>query len=114
MLSTLLKIQSMKRSILSLFNQSQLPLSDTQEHSAKLNQLKRSMLSLVSDVSLPPTSNLIYRTTNARSATELWLLRVDFYQALAKEYGQSVASQRINSLLPLFELLIPAHMLSPV
>jgi hypothetical protein len=104
----------MKRSILSLFSQSQPAVSELQEHSGKLNYLKRSMLSLVSDVSLPPSSNLIYRTTNARSATELWLLRVDFYQAVARVHGQSVASQRINRLIPLFELLIPAHMLSPV
>jgi hypothetical protein len=104
----------MKRSILSLFSHSQSASSQLQEHSGKLNHLKSAMLSLVSDVSLPPASTLIYRTTNARSAMELWLLRVDFYQALGKVFGQSVASQRINRLLPLFELLIPAHMLSPV
>lgn len=72
------------------------------------------MLALLSDVSLPQQSRLVSRINLAKSGMELWLLRVEVHQAVAQAFGQSVATQRINGLLPHFELLIPAHMLSPV
>ena len=54
------------------------------------------------------------RISSADSVTELWLLRSDIYQCVARQRGQSEASRRINSLLPIFEGWIPARHLAAV
>jgi hypothetical protein len=52
--------------------------------------------------------------SSATSVTELWLLRCDIYQCVARACGQGEASRRINSLLPVFEGWIPDRQLVPV
>lgn len=54
------------------------------------------------------------RISSADSVTELWLLRCDIYQCVARERGQREATHRINSLLPVFEGWIPARHLAPI
>jgi hypothetical protein len=104
----------MRQSIFNLTFNSQQSKSDGMADRGKLNHIKSTMLALLSDISLQPQSRLIFRIHAAGTGVELWLLRVEVHQAMALAYGQSVAAQRINGMLPLFELLIPAHMLSPV
>lgn len=43
------------------------------------------------------------RVGQARTPQELWLLRNDAFQIIAHRHDQSVASERINGLLPAFE-----------
>ena len=51
---------------------------------------------------------------SATSVTELWMMRCDIYQCVAREKGQGEATRRINSLLPLFEGWVPAKQLTAV
>lgn len=59
-------------------------------------------------------SSIEGRISSADSVIELWLLRSDIYQCVARESGQGEASRRINSLLPVFEGWIPARHLAPI
>jgi hypothetical protein len=104
----------MRQSIFNLIFNSQQSVSESKAHSGKLNHIKSTMLALLSDASPLPESRLVLRINAAGTGMELWLLRVEVHQAVALAHGQSVAAQRINGMLPLFELLIPAHMLAPV
>ncbi|MES2509045.1 MAG: hypothetical protein V4625_03905 [Pseudomonadota bacterium] len=54
------------------------------------------------------------RIAAAASVLDLWHLRSDIYQLVAREKGQTEASRRINSLLPLFEGWVPLGQRVPV
>lgn len=54
------------------------------------------------------------RISSAESVTELWLLRSDIYQCVARERGQGEAARRINSLIPVFEGWIPSRQLATI
>lgn len=52
-------------------------------------------------------TRMICRINSAACATDLWLLRCDVYQFIARAHGQRVARLRINGLLPYFEGWLP-------
>jgi hypothetical protein len=54
---------------------------------------------------------LRYKIKAARQARELWMIRSDLYQLIARQQSQSEAARRINSLLPIFEGWLPADTL---
>jgi len=49
-----------------------------------------------------------------RTASNLWLLRSDFYQCILQEHSQGVAAESINRLIPAFEGRLPASQLNRI
>lgn len=73
----------------------------------KLQALREAML-----MALEPCSELhrlraSVQIARATSVVELWLMRADVFQYLAKDLGQAAAAQRIAGLTPLFNGLAP-------
>jgi len=54
------------------------------------------------------------RVEQARTPQELWLLRNDAFQIIAHRHDQTVASERINGLLPAFEGWLDPRQIGPV
>ena len=78
---------------------------------ADLRQLAREVLD---DCTGVDADRLRLRIRCASDARDLWLMRCDMYQVVAHQHLQSVASKRINGLLPAFEQWLPRNMIAPV
>ena len=74
-----------------------------------LSQIKLRMELSFQDVEGMPADRLRLKVRCAREVKELWQLRSDIHQLLARHTNQQAASQRINDLLPCFEGWIPAR-----
>ena len=60
------------------------------------------------------TQRLIYKIEQAQTPADLWLLRSDLYQCIARGHSQSVAKERINGLINLFQGWLPDRQLVPI
>ncbi|MBC7377532.1 MAG: hypothetical protein H7346_08875 [Burkholderiaceae bacterium] len=57
------------------------------------------------------TQRIIYKIELAQTPADLWLLRSDLYQCIARVHSQSVAKERINGLVNLFQGWLPDRQL---
>jgi hypothetical protein len=55
-----------------------------------------------------------YRINAADTAADLWLLRSDLYQCIARARDQAEAARRINAVLDSFSGWLPADQLTPI
>ena len=62
----------------------------------------------------PMCQRMRWRIDAARTAEDLWLLRGEIFQLIARQFYQEEAARRINALLPAFSGWLPAHMLTRV
>jgi hypothetical protein len=74
-------------------------------------QLRDRMESLLDDMQGHECERVRYRVKASRSAQDLWMIRSDLYQLIARQHSQSEASRRINTLLPMFEGWVPSQTL---
>jgi hypothetical protein len=76
-----------------------------------LAEIKRHMNQCMHDMPGIEAERLRYKIAAARSVADLWLLRSDMYQTIAKLQNQSEAAVRINNLLVHFAHWLPARQL---
>jgi hypothetical protein len=86
------------------------------KHKGKLPvvQIKQRMERLLHDIQDVTVDRVTYKIRSTHNVNELWLLRSDMYQIIAKLHSQSEAARRINSLLPCFSQWIAAKQLSAI
>ena len=60
----------------------------------------------------PACQRMRWRIDGARSAHDLWLLRGELFQLVAREFCQEEAVQRVNALLPAFSGWLPQRTLT--
>ncbi|MDP3832340.1 MAG: hypothetical protein Q8Q82_00120 [Hydrogenophaga sp.] len=63
------------------------------------NHLERSIADCMSE----SAQRLRKKIDQARTPQELWLLRNDAYQLISQQHDQSIAAERINTLIQFFE-----------
>lgn len=79
-----------------------------------LAQIKLQMDKCMHDMPGIEAERLRYKIAAARTAGDLWLLRSDMYQTIAKLKNQSEAALRINGLLSCFAQWLPDRQLSRI
>ena len=75
-------------------------------HRASLKDLagiRNQLLHSIDDCVDPPAQRLRTKIESARSPQELWMLRNDAFQLISQQHNQSVAAERINALIQIFE-----------
>ena len=83
------------------------------EH-ATIEDLRADVLAALTDCAGPMCERMRWRIECTDSAQDLWLLRGELFQLIAAAHCQSVATSRINSLLPAFEGWLPRKMLTSI
>ncbi len=74
-------------------------------------EIKKRMNQCMHDMPGIEAERLRFKITAARTVPDLWLVRSDMYQTIAKLQNQSEAALRINSLLVHFAHWMPARQL---
>ncbi len=65
--------------------------------------IRQALLLSFEDCVEQPARRLRMKIENAKSASELWMLRNDIYQVISQRHDQAVAAERINELAQAFE-----------
>ncbi len=79
-----------------------------------LTRIRQALAASFEDCLGEAADRLRRRIELARTPQELWLLRNDAFQIIAHRHDQSVASERINGLLPAFEGWIDSRQIGRV
>jgi hypothetical protein len=66
-------------------------------------QIRGALLQCLDDCDSPGARRLRGKIAQARNPQELWMLRNDAYQVISQHHDQSVAADRINGILGVFE-----------
>jgi hypothetical protein len=74
---------------------------------ADIQQARHQMLQSVHDCHDEAASRLRSRIQSARSHKELWMLRSEAYRVISLHHCQSVAVERIDLLMHVFEDTVP-------
>ncbi|MES2399828.1 MAG: hypothetical protein V4573_07570 [Pseudomonadota bacterium] len=72
-----------------------------------LGHIRSVMLGAVASCSEASRVRIEDQLKHATSAVELWLIRADIFQCLAREVGQKHAAQQVAELAPLFKDALP-------
>ncbi|MES2974247.1 MAG: hypothetical protein V4757_11610 [Pseudomonadota bacterium] len=76
--------------------------------------IKKEMAAAVHDCPEAVRDRMTLAIYRSRESLDLWLLRADLFQCIAKERGQLEARNRINALLPFFAQRVPERQLVPI
>ncbi|MDP2818441.1 MAG: hypothetical protein Q8O29_09230 [Polaromonas sp.] len=79
-----------------------------------LEQLRERLHAALMDCTDMGAQRVIYRINVAATPSELWLLRSDLHQCIARVHDQAEATRRTNNLLDAFEGWVPSHQLTPI
>ena len=79
-----------------------------------LEQIRLRLYEALSDCKDMGTQRAIYRINVADTPAELWLLRCDLHQCIARVHDQSEANRRINALLDVFQGWVAADQLARI
>lgn len=79
-----------------------------------LPEIKQQLEASLHDIGNTDAQRLRLKIRAASTAHQLWLLRSDIYQCISKIHSQSLATQRINQLLPSFKHWLPARQLGAI
>lgn len=77
-------------------------------------QIRARLYHVLSDCKDMATQRAIYKINLAGTPSDLWLLRSDLYQCIARVHDQAEATRRTNNLLDAFEGWVPSHQLTPI
>lgn len=80
------------------------PAAETSASPTELRLARSALLRSVHDCSGVPAQRLHRRITLAASHRELWALRADAYNVIARDHCQSVAADRIHDMGHLFDV----------
>ncbi len=81
---------------------------------APIAQIKQQMEQVLHDMKGIEAERLRYKINATLAVSELWLVRSNLYQTVAKHHSQSEAALRINALLPSFQGWLPAKQLTRI
>lgn len=81
---------------------------------ADLELVRERLLHLLDDCRGTDCERLRWRLHTAESAQDLWLLRGPLFQVVASQHCQQQAAERVNALVPAFQELMPARLVSRV
>lgn len=79
-----------------------------------IEQIRENLRALLHDCKDMRTQRVIYKINVARTPAELWQLRSDLRQCIAKVHSQTEAAERINSVITRFQGWLPASQLTPL
>jgi hypothetical protein len=79
-----------------------------------LQQIKLKFELLIQDVHGVEADRMRYKIRGTREVKDLWLLRSDLHQLIAMKQSQTIASEKINALLPCFAGWLPSKQLSKI
>ena len=79
-----------------------------------LEQIRERLYAALLDCKDMGAQRVIYRINVATSPSELWLLRSDLHQCIARVHDQAEATRRTNLLLDAFEGWVPSHQITPI
>jgi hypothetical protein len=103
----------MKNTIFSLFNAFADQWGPRQDTTV-VPMIQAQMCQLINGIEGEESGWLRQRITTRWHAVDLWLLRADIYQLLSRAHNQCYAQQQVNRLTPLFESVLPPHMLANI
>lgn len=76
-----------------------------------IQTIRSALLQCVADCDGVPVHRLRHKIEHSQSIQDLWLLRNDAYQLISQATSQTVAAERINALLEVFEGWVEARQL---
>ncbi len=76
--------------------------------------IREHLTALLHDCTDVSAQRIIYRINATTTPAELWLLRSDLLQCIARVRNQSEAVERINSVISVFEGWVPDSQLAPI
>lgn len=79
-----------------------------------LEQIRDRLYQTLSDCKDMSAQRAIYRINVAATPPELWLLRSDLHQCIARVHDQAEATRRINAVLDAFEGWVPPQQLTRI
>jgi len=79
-----------------------------------IDELRRRALEALADCAQPRDERVRAQLTRARTAQQLWEVRCDMYQTIARHHCEAEAVRRLNALLPAFEGWLPPGALRPL
>ncbi|GAB3469552.1 hypothetical protein GCM10011496_01450 [Polaromonas eurypsychrophila] len=79
-----------------------------------LEQIRERLYAALLDCKDMGAQRVIYRINVAATPSELWLLRSDLYQCIARVHNQAEAARRTNNLLDAFDGWVPSNQLTPI
>lgn len=79
-----------------------------------LEEIRHRLYATLDDCKDMGTQRIIYKINVATTPGDLWLLRCDLHQCIAKAHDQAEATRRINTLLDAFEGWVPARQLTAI
>jgi len=68
-----------------------------------LQTIRSALLKCVEDCEGLPVDRLRHQVDRARRVQELWLLRNEAYQLISQQHSQSIAAERINRVMSVFQ-----------
>jgi hypothetical protein len=79
-----------------------------------LEQIRHRLYQALADCKDMATQRAIYKINVAATPSDLWLLRCDLHQCIARVHDQAEATRRINALLDAFEGWVPSRQLAEI
>jgi hypothetical protein len=76
-----------------------------------LTEVRQRLRAVVHDCTGMDAQRIQFKVQAAMSAHELWMLRSDLYECVARHHSQTEAARRINDLLPCFDGWLPSRQL---
>lgn len=76
-----------------------------------IQSIRSALLQCVADCDGTTVQRLRHKIEHAQNAQDLWLLRNDAYQLISQQTSQTVAAERINALLAVFDGWVDARQL---
>ena len=90
------------------WRQSQPPDEPAQEPPVAMVQVRLLSIAALHDCASPASERIRGKLARAVTAQDLWLLRGEIYQEVARAHCETEAMRRVNSLLPAFEGWLPS------
>ena len=72
-----------------------------------IEELRQRSLELLADCNQPQDERTRSQLRRAATAQQLWMVRCEIYQAVARQHCEAEAVRRLNALLPEFEGWLP-------
>lgn len=72
-----------------------------------INELRQSSLNLLADCTRPHDGRIRLQLNRAATAQQIWAMRSEIYQAVARQHCEAEAARRLDELLPIFEGWLP-------
>jgi hypothetical protein len=74
---------------------------------SSIGELRQRSLDAIADCTRLNDERIRAQVSRAANAQQLWQLRSDIYQAIARRHCEAEAARRVNDLLPAFEGWLP-------